>query len=321
MKQVFNNSMTAHVWAQQSQQSGRNTNRSIFFEGATIYSYGYHFPMATFSRTKQDKRCVLVNNNSYSVSTSSHQSDVNQAIRFEDLIFYVDNPLASPQENIKAYDTKINQMLKQYPRKRSTKARFAQEILGLLHDRNAYLKSFMPRNKARVIKDIASQADKLSIAEKKAEKALYRKKLKQARDGLKDFINKYGKLEDLPNVWRKDPTKTPDRYKWDNMLTIAHHVKLKSARLTYPTIDAPCLLRVSNDKENIETSWGAEVPYIEARQATIHILNSDISTRLELNVGIGHFRLEYVENDMLKAGCHLISINEIKALATREGWI
>lgn len=48
---------------------------NTFIDGDTIYSYGYHFPMAT--RTKDG---FLVNSSRYSVSTSKHQSYVRSAL-------------------------------------------------------------------------------------------------------------------------------------------------------------------------------------------------------------------------------------------------
>ena len=51
MQTVFNNSMVAHVWAQQTQAHGRNAGNTFYFEGPTIYSYGEHFPIATFVTT------------------------------------------------------------------------------------------------------------------------------------------------------------------------------------------------------------------------------------------------------------------------------
>lgn len=40
MKTVFSNSEVPHVWARQSQEEGKNSNRNIYFTGPKIYSYG-----------------------------------------------------------------------------------------------------------------------------------------------------------------------------------------------------------------------------------------------------------------------------------------
>lgn len=55
---------------------------SVFAQGDTIYSYGTHFPMATVYRDNKGRaRFVLVNGDTYSVTTSGHQSMVRGVIR------------------------------------------------------------------------------------------------------------------------------------------------------------------------------------------------------------------------------------------------
>lgn len=73
----YNNEMTAHVWNAGSVSSGQSSNGNLFFRGATIYSYGTHFAIAH----RMPDGTVFVNEDSYSVSTSGHQSDVRRAIR------------------------------------------------------------------------------------------------------------------------------------------------------------------------------------------------------------------------------------------------
>lgn len=77
MAQVFSNDMVAHVWAQQSQQSGRSNNGHFYFEGRTLYSYGAHFPVGIFAAPGGP---LFLNADSYSVSTSKHQSYARRAV-------------------------------------------------------------------------------------------------------------------------------------------------------------------------------------------------------------------------------------------------
>lgn len=90
---VFSNAMVAHVWAQQDRRAGRSSNGNFYFEGATIFSYGTHFPIARFLDAEFDgKRVVLFNGEKRSVSTSQHQSYVLDALRGLDVhIFHVPN--------------------------------------------------------------------------------------------------------------------------------------------------------------------------------------------------------------------------------------
>jgi hypothetical protein len=56
--------------------TGKNSNRSLFIEGDTIYSYGYHFPLAR----RLGGGDFWVNPDKYSVTTSKQQSLVRYAI-------------------------------------------------------------------------------------------------------------------------------------------------------------------------------------------------------------------------------------------------
>lgn len=73
---AYSHAQVAHVWAQQEKERGNGSN--MFFEGKTIYSYGYHFPLATFL----SNGAVVINNESYSVSTAKHQSHVFRAVGY-----------------------------------------------------------------------------------------------------------------------------------------------------------------------------------------------------------------------------------------------
>jgi hypothetical protein len=73
VKQVFAYPQLAHVWAQQSQEHGRSPKGQMYFHGATIFSYGSHFPIARFtSATFEGKRVVLFNSGKYSNTTRTH---------------------------------------------------------------------------------------------------------------------------------------------------------------------------------------------------------------------------------------------------------
>lgn len=77
MAEVFSNSMVAHVWAQQRQPYGRSNNGNFYFERETLYSYGTHFPVGIFAGPGGP---VFLNADSYSISTSGHQSDARHAV-------------------------------------------------------------------------------------------------------------------------------------------------------------------------------------------------------------------------------------------------
>lgn len=81
----YNNSQVAHVWAQGDEtKSGQSNNGNFYFEGRNLFSYGSHFLVG---RIMADG-VALLNADSYSVSTSGHQSDASRAISHRDH-FYI----------------------------------------------------------------------------------------------------------------------------------------------------------------------------------------------------------------------------------------
>ena len=74
----MNNSMVAHLWAHEQEESASGSN--FFFEGTSIYSYGHHFEVGRIVKNKQGKKAYLINEDYYSVTTSKHQCYVRNAI-------------------------------------------------------------------------------------------------------------------------------------------------------------------------------------------------------------------------------------------------
>ena len=78
----------AHVWAQQTQDHGRNPQGNIYFHGATIFSYGSHYRISALIKAKGG-RVALVNSRGYSVTTSGHTNCVLAALRGTATVFHV----------------------------------------------------------------------------------------------------------------------------------------------------------------------------------------------------------------------------------------
>lgn len=80
---VFDNAMTAHVWANQTTDSGRANNGNFYFQGRTLYSYGSHFVAGYYlpeKLTGGPRGPALLNADSYSISTSKHMSYAGRAV-------------------------------------------------------------------------------------------------------------------------------------------------------------------------------------------------------------------------------------------------
>ncbi len=77
----------AHNWAHQTGRARKGFN--MFYEGNTIYSYGYHFPIARMMTAPNGERVVLFTQSNYSVSTSKHKTIVQRALGYdrEDILY------------------------------------------------------------------------------------------------------------------------------------------------------------------------------------------------------------------------------------------
>lgn len=100
-KQVYNShSQLSHVWAQQTQLSGRAGN--MFFDEEGIYSYGYHYKAARI-HTVKGHRFALVNSHRYSISTGKHLSEIGSAL--DGLMPYFESPdVNDPKAAVKYLD-------------------------------------------------------------------------------------------------------------------------------------------------------------------------------------------------------------------------
>jgi hypothetical protein len=69
-RHVFLNREIPHLWAHQTQEEARNGTGSFYFRGATIYSYGSHFPTATHVTGAQGQAGILFTSRKNAVTTS-----------------------------------------------------------------------------------------------------------------------------------------------------------------------------------------------------------------------------------------------------------
>lgn len=83
MKTVVTNEQVAHLWANKSQDHARTGNSNFYFNGPTLYSYRDSWPLAVHTDWKDADGApiVLMNDDSYSVTTSRHKSHTMRALR------------------------------------------------------------------------------------------------------------------------------------------------------------------------------------------------------------------------------------------------
>lgn len=120
MKKVFNSaSDVAHAFALQEQSEGRNSSRSFYFEGDSLYSYGRHFCIARFI----SEDTVLFTERKYSNSTAKHINHAWRALRHKNLV-QCPYPDGTYHDNFDCWERQVNGILAQ-----KTKARCPENYI------------------------------------------------------------------------------------------------------------------------------------------------------------------------------------------------
>lgn len=314
MKTVFSTRQCVHVWAQQSQEKGRSSKGSIFFQDKTIWSYGTHFPMAHF----WNDETVIINSDSYSSTTQKHMSYVRQAVNHK-------NRLYVPTEVIKALLWSDDD---------SAKLHAANCMVShALKQANSYIYSAAKRSKLENrMADLSSAVNEL-----KAVKTFYdtinvidaipdsvNLLLKSLAENANELMAQHGatiKAQRLETSKRKKEAE-------QSRLLILNDARLKwkaGKELDWQEKQAirsnkSALLRIKGIDDLIETSQGAEFPISHAIKAFEFIRQrKEKAEPWETNghsIHLGNFKIDKIDmHGNVKAGCHYVEWHEIEALA------
>lgn len=276
------NSEIAHIWANQLEYKGQEAN--LFRRGNTIYSYGYHFPIAKHL----DYKTILMTTRSYSNSTAKHISLVRQAISHKDVI-YCYNPENSHAENVEAFVREIkseatNLIKAKKPEKYLLEIEY---IKGRLNKYLAYFDLKLSKAQAEQI-DIKSKEDFIQRVE--VEKAKQLKADKKAIAIGKKIYPIY--VHNFRNELKNDFT--PDEFK-----ALNKHID---------SIGNPILFKVKASE--IESSKGIKIPFEIAKRYINRFLNSEIKP----SDRILNYEVNKVKKDLIVIGCHNIFKAEIDYL-------
>lgn len=117
----------ARLWVTQQQVTGHTPANRMYFDGPTIYSYGFHFPIACITDKRVDgQRVVLFCWTRRSQTTGKHQSEVWNAIRRHGgfKTFNIDSPVAHSisdhKGNLRELERRYHSMLLRASRTRLT---------------------------------------------------------------------------------------------------------------------------------------------------------------------------------------------------------
>jgi hypothetical protein len=296
MKEVFSPAMVAHVWAQQGQDYGRNSGTSFYFSGKTIYSYGSHFPIATFVNLNT----VLMTTRSYSSTTAKHIGRVRQAIPDRCKIIYVHIPSRTPDAvklNLTEFSDDIARLIPLYQKARQRKDFILCDINDLVRNGNAYAELVKSKKRFKYVD--ADNAVSISKNHKKAWKA---KRTKEANERKRIEAERTAHGKKQLNEWASG----------------------KRSQIPYNVQELPVKLRVKGD--TIETSHGADFPLKFGKRAYLQAKDcKDNGKTWETNgktIRLGHFQIDSIDaTGTVTAGCHVVEYKEILRIAKKEGWV
>lgn len=310
MKQVFNYSEVAHIWAAQSQQSARNQGNNFYFEGKTIFSYGRHFPIATIMEDKT----VLFTLLSYSNTTAKHIRLTESAVSHLDKIYCAEVPIYLPvsqhihDKNITHWKGNISNLFNQLGNK---KIRDIQgRINAIEHEKsqlNKYCQYFKIKIKDAELKKLLTQSEKPEFVDI-ARKAVANKdkilaaKMKKA---AKAYETKY-----LP-LWRA----------YDNEGLKELPQSVKDLCNYYHTQNTGFTrLRFNQELNRLETSKGVQIPAEIAHKAFISLNGCFEGVCNSLNIPVMGYTITETTEKAIIAGCHTIPKEDVKYIADLLNW-
>lgn len=263
MRNVFSNSELAHTYANQSQNSGRSS--SMFFEGSTIYSYGYHFPIARIMTNEQGQEALLFTTRGYSNTTGKHISIVSAATRQYKKIF-CNNPKGSHDENFKAWLSSCETIAKNLINARKPE-KYLTEIAYNKRQAEQYCEFFgidIPENLQNVF-NISNKQEYLSLYEKQIEfeKQEQKRRLREQKAQFKEQFKKWINYE---------TDRLYTNYKYD-------------------------FLRIKENR--IETTQAVQIPIEIAKRLYLSIKNGSLS----VGDKILNYSVDKI-GDEIKIGCH-----------------
>lgn len=301
-KLVHDSDMVAHLWANQSQAEARNQRRNFYFEGATIYSYGGHFPIAMHV-THKKRRCVLFTTREYSPTTSKHKWIVRGAMRGLGLpVFHVQHPTRlDHKDNLKAYATEIISYAQKAKRARSNAGWLTREAQATIEEANAYSKFFGLRKQFAMpgdldLAEIAAKEKRARELETKRAAARRAEHERQEREFLV-------KAEAAIERWRSLADTDEDK-------PVLDRLKYFGTGKTF--------LRVHGSR--LESSRGAIVPLDEAIRLLPLIRSGREWQANGVQQAVGQFWLRSVDaQGNVQIGCHYIERQEIDRIAQQLG--
>ena len=299
-RHVFPNREIPHLWAHQTQDEARNGTGSFYFRGATIYSYGSHFPIATHVKGSQGQPGILFTSQKNSVTTSQHMSMAHRSIPPDVPVFTVPcqhfgfsetEDKYQHEKNFKHYTREVAEHLSTCARARSSynKEYHHERAVELRKEALCYATFFgLPDPATDQVPDLDSE--RMAAIKSREAKASAKKAAETKRKAEEDRV----RWAQAAEQWRKG--------EYQHFLPYS----------------LPTMLRI--EANEVVTSHGARFPISHAKRGLV--LVRAVRARAEdwhrngHSCHLGHYSIDCIEaNGTVHAGCHVVSWDEIERIA------
>ena len=295
MRTVVKSHEVAHLWAHQTQSSAR-TPGAMSFDGPDFYSYST--VIGSIVTGKDGRRAYLVSDESYSVTTSAHQSRMRQAISRDAVAFYVPGigrggcGFSDSVRIMDAWAERVKDLLEESARSRKPKnARLFADAAGLV-ERMREFSTFMGLKRVKlptIPGTLAEVAAAVAAEDARKARAAARESKRRAVEFAKRIEDEKLRLAE----WIAGGSRYPDAY------------------------SLPTALRVVGD--TVETSRGASFPVAHALRGLA--LVDSVRARGEEwwtnghTCHLGHYRIDRITPDgTVYAGCHVVPFDSIQRI-------
>jgi len=314
MKKVLSKSKVAHYWANQIQSEGRTPGSSnYFFDRATIYSYGHHFPIAVIHE-KNGIKSVLFTTRTYSNTTAKHISETSSACSHMNKIYCYDPEHASKGyhlENIEQFEKEAKYIaLNGLPKSKKPEI----YLNRISNQRDLFLKycdyfglDFKKYYLTYIFIESKESGKQASEQELKKQAELRIKAEAQRKKDLAKAIKKFRAFKKAEAQRKKDLAKAIKKFR-----------AFKSDQCYNSDLT---LLRFNTETQRVETSKGVEIPLKTAKKAYKWVqstLKGEGCT--DCPYKILEYQVSELNSKFLVVGCHNIPMAEITRIAKQLNW-
>jgi hypothetical protein len=346
-KTVFSTGEIPHLWAHKVQDSARNPQGNLYFDGDTIYSYGSHFAIARHVQNKCGKSAVLFTTRSFSNTTSGHISAVKSAIPSNIPVFNVYDPSLTQHSmglHVDGYVRSVELTARAATERKmeTTRNEDAQRALALIAECRAFCQFFeltipkfakLPKIDADKLKRqrYAQQArEDKRIADRRAESERWQAKHRaEVETWLNSGICQHNPRHEFHDQYRCEEMRKDEAWREKSAEIIEAWRQGDPSAHLRNTWNLPVMLRVrtfgadesvAGEVGRVETSRGAQVPISHAlrglRFVRAVVARGEAFQTNGHTFHLGQYKIDRIETDgTLHAGCHVISLAEIERIA------